>query len=200
MTVEGNPFVLVILAVCFAAVVAFWFFWSRNQSRVVRRYAESKGLVHHDRDPEGLEARVNACVALDDANLTRTFSRFGDIVSLGRGTLFRAVELLDLNPYGRADYANRSRVGVWFRCPFQHEGFFLVTPALGVHQRYPEEPDHTEDVRGRLEAARVAPPPCTLSLTLMRDHAVAYLEPTVTGTVTAAHLDYLAGLVNALAR
>lgn len=199
MGLEGNAFVFVLLTVSFVAVGVWMYFWSRNQSRIIRRFAESKGLAYHEADLDGLEARVNECVALDDPDLTRVFSRLGDIVSLGRGTLFRAVELLDLNRYGRAEYVNRARVAVWFRCPAGLEGMFMLSPDMVVHQRYPEEPLRVEGVRSLFESARLAAPPCLLSLTLKHDRCVAYLEPALTGAVSHQHLEYLTGLANSLA-
>lgn len=196
--VTGNPLVFVILGAGFVAVLAWLVFWSRSQSRIVRRFAESKGFVYHERDIDGLEARVNDCVVLEEPNLVRSFSRLGDVVTLIHGAMFRAVELLDLNPYGRAEYVNRSRVAVWFPCRQKIEGIFTVSPALEIYQRYPEEPARIDALRAFLEAARVEAPPCMLSLTLMRGQGVAYLEPAVTGMVSERHLSYLSELAGTL--
>jgi hypothetical protein len=190
--------VFVILGVAFLAVGMHLLFWSRGQSRLIRGFAESKGLVYRAAGVDGLEERVNACVAFDEPALTRTFGQFGDVVSLGHGTLFRAVELLDLTPWGRAEYVQKSRVAVVF--PFRSDisGFFMVSPDLAVYQRYPESPSWVDRVQSVLEEGRVARPPCPLSLTIMRGQVVAYLEPAVTGAVSRKHLDYLAGFPNGL--
>lgn len=200
MTTTAHPLIFVVLVFTFVATGVAWYLWSRNAARTLRHFAESKGLVHYVEDIDGLEARVNECVALDEPKLNRSFSGVTDIIPLGRGALFRAVELLDLMPYGRSEYVNQSRVAAWFPCRNAAEGIFSVSPAMEVHQRYPEEPSRTGAVRELLESARVPAPPCTLSLAFMRGHAVACLEPAVAGTVTTSHVEYLEQLADTLAR
>jgi len=198
MTVQGNLWVFAILAVAFAVVLVWLLIWSRRQSRAIRRYAESNGLMYRAEDIDQVEETVNECVRLEEENLTRRFSRVSDVVALQHGILFRGVELLGLNPYGRAEYVNKSRVAVTFPLESEAAGIFSVFPGLNVHQRHPEEPLYVDHVRSLLEASRVGSPPCALSLTLMRGRAVAYAEPLITGIVRQKHIDYLARLAGRL--
>lgn len=195
---EGNMLVFVVLGVAFAATGVHLFLWSRRQSGSLKRFAESKGLVYRSRDVEELERRVNECVALEEEGLTRTFGQFSDIVTIGNGKMFRAVELRDLNPWGKTEYANQARVAVMFPVACGFSGIFSISPALVVRQLYPETPSSTEEVRSMVERTRAGAPPCMLSLTLMRGYGLAYLEPAVVGSVRRTDLEYLERLVAAL--
>lgn len=195
MKTEGNIVVFIVLGVALVAVAVHLFLWSRRQSGSLKRFAESKGLVHRSADVEDLESRINDCVALEEPGLTRTFGQLGDIVSLGNGRMFRAVELRDLRPWGKTEYTHQARVAVMFPVDCGFSGIFSVSPKLVVRQLYPESPASEEEVRSLLEHARVGAPPCMLSLTLMRGQAVAYLEPGVVGSVDRKGLEYLEGLV-----
>ena len=199
MTVEGNTLVFAMLGAAFAGIGIHLFAWSRRRSGLLRQFAESRGLVYHAADGEGLERRVNDCVALEEPGMVRSFGQFSDVVAVGAGRLFRAVELLDLVPWGRAEYTNHARTAVTFPYPRDLEGIFLISPQLSVHQRYPASPSRTDEVKDLLARARIAAPPCTLSLTLGRGNAVAYLEPAMAGAVSSRHLQYLAELCERLA-
>jgi len=197
--VEGNMLVFVILGAVFAGVGVHLFLWSRRKSGLVRRFAESRGLVYRAEDVEGLEQQVNDCVALDEPGMVRTFGQVGDVVTVGPGKLFRGVELLDLVPWAKAEYAHNARTAVMFPCRREVEGLFLVSPQWSVHQRYPQSPSRTVELKAVLESAHLPAPPCALSLTLMRGSAVAYLEPTVAGAVSRKHIEYLIDLMERLA-
>lgn len=198
MKLEGNMLVFVILGAAFAGVGIHLLLWSRRKSALVKRFAESRGLVYRAQDVEGLEKRINDCVMLDGQGMVRTFGQVGNIVTVGSGKLFRGVELLDLVPWGKAEYAHNARTAIIFPCAGELEGIFLVSPQLSVHQRYPESPSNEGRLKNLLTRARVPEPPCTLSLTLMRGGAVAYLEPTVAGAVSNKHLEYLVELMERL--
>lgn len=198
MQVEGNMLVFAILGAAFAGVGIHLFAWSRRRAGVLRQFAESRGLVYRAEDVERLEQQVNRCVALDEPNMVRSFGQVGDVVTVGDGRLFRAVELLDLSPWGRSEYVNQSRTAMTFPFPCPFQGVFTVSPNMSVHQRYPESPLNADRLKTVLKEARAPAPPCTLSLTLMRGAAVAYLEPMVTGAVTRKHLEYLVDLMEHL--
>jgi len=200
MELEGNTLVLLILSAALGGVGVQLYFWSQRQSDAIKEFAASRGLIYHAVDPGQLEYRVNQCVALDEPDMTRTFSQLGDVVPLPNGTLFRAVELLDLTPWGRAEYVNQSRAAVFLPFPStaEYAGIYMVSRALSVHQRYPASPSRVDAVKALLESVRMSQPPCALSLTLMRGCVVAYLEPLVSGSVSRKQLDYLADLAERL--
>lgn len=197
MEMHGNMWVFVILGVAFAAVGVHLVLWSRRQSSRIENFARSHGLGYEARDSAGhLEREVNSCVALEEPGLARAFDRFRDLVSLNGGKLFRAVELLDLNPWGDTENTHQARTAVFFDAPHYPAGIFSVTPTLAVEQRYPRNQSAANQVRALLERASVRPPPCPLSLTLMRGHGLAYLEPTMVGSLTEEHLRYLVEFVS----
>lgn len=196
MQAEGNPLVFVLLGAAFAAVGVHLFFWSRRQSRKLKAFARSRGLPYQARDDGRLEADLNAAMALDEPGLARTFGRVRDVIALEDGaTLFRATELLDLNPWGEAETSHHARTAVFFDAPDAPSGIFSIRPDREVRQRHPRDGADSEAVRALLERLGVPRPPCALSLTFMRGKGVGYLEPTVVGQLADEHLRYLAGLV-----
>jgi hypothetical protein len=114
---------------------------------------------------------------------------------LPQGKLFRAVELIDLNPHASVEASHHARAAVLFPGAPEWSGIFHVTSDLAVHQRYPRERGPAAVGIPRLfERVGAAAPPHTLSLTFMHGQGLAYLEPAITGSVTEAHLKYLADI------
>jgi hypothetical protein len=114
---------------------------------------------------------------------------------LPQGKLFRAVELLDLNPHASVESSHHARALVLFPGAPEWSGIFHVTSDLAVHQRYPgERGPAAVGILRLFEQVGAAAPPHTLSLSFMHGQGLAYLEPAITGSVTEAHLTYLADL------
>lgn len=198
---EGDLWVFVLLGVGFAAVGVHLVLYSRRRSGVVRRFAQSRGYGYEERDEGSLERQLDRAFGIEEPGVTRTFGQVRDIVSLPAGKLFRAVELLDLNPHGSRESSHQSRTAILFEGVPEWSGVFHVTPELGVQQRYPlGNDDETDRLRQLLEGVGVSSPPHALSLTFQRGHGIAYLEPAVTGSVTEAHLTYLVDLAGRLSR
>lgn len=198
METSGNMLVFVILAVAFAAVGVHLFLWSRRKSRLLRRFAEDNGLEYRREDAGELERLVNDCMALEDDGMGRAFGQVGDIVRLDGGVLFRGVEALDLVPWGNPQNTHHARTAITFPADVSAFGLFFVETNGAVRQRYPADGADADAVSALLAESGVAPPPCPLSLTLMRNRAVAYLEPRVTGSVNREHLHYLVELMRRL--
>jgi len=193
--IDGNGLVFVVLGAAFAGVAIHLLLWSRRQSRLVRRFARERGLDYRAGGSSRLEDAVNACAAMEETGIVRAFSGLRDVVSLDGGTLFRATELLDLNPWGSPQNTHQKRTAVFFRAPEAPAGIFFVTPTLSVEQRYPRGGSAAEQVRSHLEQAGIPAPPCTLSLSLAPGGGIAYLEPAITGALSRRHLEYLVDLV-----
>ena len=168
METEGNPLVFILLGAAFAAVGVHLFFWSRRQSRKFKVFARSRGLTYRPRDDGRLETDLNAALALEEPGLARTFGQVRDVVKLDGSTLFRAAELLDLNPWAEAETSHHARTAVFFDAPDAPSDIFSITPDLDVRQRYPREGDSAGEVRALLGRQGIPRPPCTLSLTFVR--------------------------------
>lgn len=190
---NGDLLVFVVLGVAFAAVGLHLFFYSRRKAAVVRGFAQSRGCALMEKDDGSLEAELGRAFRIDDAGCVREFGQIRDVVSLPTATMFRAVELIDLNPHARAENTHHARAAVLFQGAPKWSGIFHVTPGLVAHQRYPlEARSAAEDVSGLFAESGMPAPPHALSITFMRGHGLAYLEPLVTGSVTEEDLTYLA--------
>lgn len=192
---DRDSLVFILLGVAFAAVGVHLVVYSRRRAGVVRAFAESRGYPYDDRDDGSLELQLERTFGIEDAGCARAFSQLRDIVCLPRGRLFRAVELMDLNPHGSVHDPHHARAAVIFPAEPEWSGVFAVTSDLSVHQRYPRENGPATAQLPRLfRQAGISSPPQPLSLTFMRGQGLAYLEPAVTGSVTETHLTYLADL------
>lgn len=196
---EGNLLVLIVLGGAFGLVGVHLVLYSRRQSRLVRRFAESRSYSYSERDDGRLERELRDGFELRESACRRAFSRIRDVVSLERGELFRAVELLDLSPYGSAEDSHRARTAVRFPAGSLAAGIFHVAQDLAIRQRYPRnDRSQAAEVAGLLHSAGVACPPHAMSLTLSRGQGIAYLEPLVTGSLNEDHLSYLVDLASRL--
>lgn len=193
--VDNNLLLFAGLGGAFAAVGIHLALYSRRKTRLFKRFAQSRGYRYRDRDDGSLEAQLGRVFEIEDFGCTRVFGQVRDVVSLPSGTLFRAVELLDLNPHAQTENPHHARAAVLFSCAAEWSGIFVVTSDLAVRQQHPRGGGPAADAVATLfEQAGGGAPPHPLSLTFMRGHGLAYLEPTVTGSVTEAHLAYLADL------
>ena len=192
---DNNILVFAILGVAFVAVGIHLFLYSRRVSRRIRRYAEGRGLSYRPRDDEGLETTINDNFEIPEKGLTQNFGRLRDTVRFDDSVLFRAVELLDLNPWGSAANPHAARVAVLFDLDGAPDGIFTISPSLAVNRRYPlEGTDQSGRLAELLRTPAVEPPPHPLTISLRNGRAIAYLEPLVAGSVKETHLDYLTAL------
>lgn len=197
--IEGEPIVFVFLGVAFAAVGLYLVLYARRRAGTVRDFARSRGYPWRARDDGSLEEELQEAFRIDEPGCVRTFDRPRDVVSIPGGTLFRAVELLDLNPHASVYDSHQARVAVLLPEGPDFEGIFMVTSDLEVRQRYPrEETSGGAGVVALLKDAGVRAPPHPLSLTFMRGRGLAYLQPAVVGSVDAQGLAYLADLAERL--
>jgi hypothetical protein len=199
--VNRNLLVLIVLGIAFSAVGLHLVIYSRRRAGVLRQFAQSRGYPYADRDDGSLELHLEGSFKIQEPGCARAFSQVRDIVALPSGKLFRAVELIDLNPYASVESPHHARAAVVFPGIPGWSGVFYITSDLAVHQRYPRECDLAATRLSQLlRQAGIGSPSHPLSLTLMRGQGLAYLEPAVTGSVTEADLIYLAELATRLAR
>lgn len=199
--VRGDSLVFVLLGMAFAAVGVHLFFYSRRRASLVRDFARSRGYSWQARDDGSLEADLQRSFRLEQSGCVRAFDRPRDIVSVPGGTLFPAIELLDLNPYASVYDSHHARVAIALPDAPPWEGIFLVMPDMEIRQRFPlDGPRNEARTLALLEQEQVPPPPRPLSITFMRGRGLAYLRPTVVGSVDRSDLAYLADLADRLSR
>lgn len=199
MEISGNTLVFAILGIAFAAVGVHLFLWSRKRSRQIRRFAVDNHLAYRAKDTIGIQQLVNEAVEIEEYHMGRRFDRVRDVVEFGHGTIFRAVEALDLVPWGEPQNTHHVRTAITFPTAAEMSGIFLIDTDGSVHQRYPVDADDNDRLHVVLADAGVPRPPWPLSLTIMQGRVVACLEPTVTGALDDEHLRYLVELGRCLA-
>ena len=110
---------------------------------------------------------------------------FGALSSLVYGEsiwVFRAIELLDLNPHAQSYSTHFSRIVALFNTLTDYEEFFILDKSMHASQRLPgpKSPDpNITDLVNRIAVSCKARHP--LSVTLTRGHGLIYFEPLVTG-------------------
>jgi hypothetical protein len=138
-----------------------------------------------------IQAALDASFVLKD-DLVREFGQLSSLVDGGGIWIFRAVELLDLDPHAQSYVTHFNRIVALFDISASHGAFFLLDPAGKPHQRLPRHssPDPTvvEIVRRIAQACFVRH---TLSVTLSRGYGLIYLEPLVVGGETMADVNTL---------
>lgn len=195
----SSSLILVIAGIAAVAAGARVVQYSRRRREVVRTLARRRGVPCVPRDDGSVEASLERRFGIADSGCARSFGQVRDIVALPEGTLLRMVELLDLNPYGSVQSPHNARVAMTFAAAPDVTGIFLVAPDLSIRQVHPLGHDDARGpLRVLLSGVGLPPPPHPLCLTLTGGHALAYLEPKVTGAVEEAHLEYLVDLATRL--
>ncbi|MGH7314448.1 MAG: hypothetical protein ACREJV_14835, partial [Candidatus Rokuibacteriota bacterium] len=104
--------IFVILGIAFVAVGLHLILYSKRRAAAIRRFAESQGCTYKARDDGTLENQLGNAFGIGESGYIRTFGQVRDIVSLPNGTIFRAVELMDLNPHAAAVNSHHARAAV----------------------------------------------------------------------------------------
>jgi hypothetical protein len=190
-----------ILGVLVLAVGVHLYFYNRRRRALIRDFAKRRGLDHHPEGDPALEESLENAFDFGEVGLTRTLGRIRDIVRGEKGlVIFRATELLDLNPHGATEFAHHGRIAVSFPTVSEGELFVVVSPQLHYDNRHPTRTDYNGDPTFRVlkRVLERKPPPHTLSVTVTRGRVLLYLEPLVTGSEKPEDLKYLFRLARAL--
>ena len=91
--------VWMILIPIFIAVGVYLIIYSKKRKAMLKGFAQEKGLQYAHDDQGRLETELNQKLAVEETGLVRSFMKIRDIVTDGEISIFRCIELLDLNPH-----------------------------------------------------------------------------------------------------
>jgi len=181
-----------ILVPLFGAVGLYLIWYSRRRKKMLEAFAKT----HHLRIRPGYEKTVqktlDSCFSIKDEGLVRSFAQISSVVVGESIWLFRAVELLDLDPYAQSYSTHFPRIIALFDISTDHEEYFVLDKSMQACQRLPgsqtPNPNVTEIAKRIAASCKVRHP---LSMTLVRGHGLIYLEPLVTGGETMSDINSL---------
>jgi hypothetical protein len=150
---------------------------------MLETFAKTHRLSIRPEYESDLQKTLDDCFSLEAKGLVRSFSRLSSIVDGGRVWLFRAVELLDLNPRAQSYSTHYSRIAALFDVPTKsNDEFFLLDKSMRVNQRLPEtEPPDSYAIETLKRIAQSCEARHSLSVTFAHGHGLIYFEPLVTG-------------------
>ena len=185
MNKGSSPLVFWILAALFLAVGLYLIWYSRRRKKMLETFAHMHQLRIRPEDEREIQKRLDSCFSLKDKGMVRSFGQLSSLVGGEYVWIFRAVELLDLNPHAKAYSTNFARIAALFEISAAHEEFFLLDKALRVNKRLPgtisPDPEVVELTKRTATSCGARHP---LSVTLTGGHGLIYFEPLVTGGET----------------
>lgn len=190
---EGSDAVVFwILFPVFAAVGLYLFWYSRRRKKMLEAFAKMHNLRIRPEYKEDLQKTLDTCFSLGDTSLERSFGQLASLVDGGSIWLFRAVELLDLNPHAQSSSTHFPRIAALFDHSTEHEEFFVLDKSMQTRQRLPgsKSPDiKVTEIAKRTAISCKARHP--LSVTVTRGHGLIYFEPLATGGETISDVNSL---------
>jgi len=190
---EGSGAVVFWILVPLFAAVGFYLFWySRRRKKMVEMFAKNHQLrIRPDYEKE-LQKTLDTFFSLKDDGLVRSFGQLSSLVEGESIWLFRAVELLDLNPHAQSYSTHFPRIVALFGNSTEHEEFFVLDKSMQTRQRLPGSKSPNIKVS---EIAKQTAVSCKarhpLSVTVTRGHGLIYFEPLVTGGETISDVNSL---------
>jgi hypothetical protein len=192
MNKVSGALVFWILVPLFVAVGLYLFWYSRRRKKMLEAFAKMHQLRIRPEYEKELQKTLDICFSLKDEGLVRSFGQLSSLVDGDSIWLFRAVELLDLNPHARSYTTHFPRIVALFDTSTDHEAFFILNKSMQVSQRLPRLKSPNTKV---IEIARRAAASCktrhTMSVTVTRGHGLIYFEPLVTGGETISDVNSL---------
>jgi hypothetical protein len=190
--VEDNALLFWILCAAFAAVGLHMILYSRRRRRMLESFAE-KHQFKIKPDHEGAIQKVlDTCFSLKSNNLVRSFGQLSSLVDGGTIWLFRSIELLDLNPYGKSESTHFPRIAALFDISKTHNAFFVLGKSMQTRPMIPGAAEIKAEVaRLATQSASACDARHPLSVTLAQGHALIYFEPLVTGGEKPADVEAL---------
>jgi hypothetical protein len=192
MADESNMQVFLILVPLFLAVGIYLLWYSSRRRRMFETFANARGFhVDQGRAPQ-LVATLNHCFSLNQRGLVREFDQLTSPIAAGAVYLFRAVEILDVNPHGQSQSTHFARIIALFDVAETHEQFFMLDRSGAATARLPGAPTPTArvvEVTRHAVSEQGARHP--LSITLARGKGLIYFEPLVTGGENSSDLEVL---------
>ena len=181
-----------ILIPLFVAVGLYLVWYSARRRKMLEAFARSHQLFIRPEHLEPLDKTLKACFSLEGEGVVRSFGQLSSLVDGDGVWLFRAVELLDLNPRGATSSTHSPRIAAVFDVPADLDEFFLLDRSMRVTPRRPGSGDPRADV---VEMSRRIAQSCQgrhmLSVTLSGGHGLIYFEPLVVGGESQGDIDVL---------
>ena len=186
----SGTLVFWILVPVFAAVGLYLIWYTRRRKKMLENFASTHRLRVVPEHRQKLQATLDRCFLLEEEGLVRSFGQLSSPVDGGQVWLFRAVELLDLNPHAQAYSTHFSRISAMFDVPSTfHYEFFVLDKSMQAHQRLPgAESPNPDAVRISKQIAQSCKARHRLSVTLARGQGLIYFEPLVTGGETVSDI------------
>ena len=180
---EGSgSLVFWILVPLFMAVGLYLIWYSRRRKKMLEAFAKAHQLCIRPEHEKELQKTLDSCFSLNDKGLVRSFGQLSSLVGGESIWLFRAVELLDLNPHAQSDSTHFSRIAALFDISTDHDEFFVLDKSMQASKRLPRSKSPNPNV---IEISKRIAKSCKarhlLSMTLARGHGLIYFEPLVTG-------------------
>ncbi len=192
MNESSDMLVLWILGPLFLAVGIHLLWYTRRRKKMLEAFAKTRSLRVRPERKEALRKTLEHCFSIKRDGLVRRFDQLSDPADGGSFLLFRAVELLDLNPHGQAHNTHSPRMTALFDVPTHHDELFLLDRSMRAAARLPAsrapDPDVAELARRAATSAGARHP---LSVTLAGGKGLIYYEPLLTGGETMGDVDAL---------
>lgn len=179
-----------ILIPLFVAVGLYLVWYLHRRKKMLETFAKTHQLFMRPEYERELQKTLDICFSLKEEGLVRSFGQLSSIVDGGSIFLFRAVELLDLNPHAQSFSTHFPRIAALFdiSTTFIAE-FFILDKSMQAHQRLPgPESPNFEVIRISRQIAQSCKARHPLSVTLVRGRGLIYFEPLVTGGETMSDI------------
>jgi hypothetical protein len=190
---EGSgTLVFWILIPLFGAIGLYLILYSRLRKKMVEAFAKSHHFQIKPEYREQVQETLDRCFSLEGKGLLRSFDQLSSLVDGKPIWLFRAVELLDLNPYAQSESTHFARIVALFDIPVVYDEFFVLDKSMQASHRLPTSrspnPEILEIVKRIVVSCKPRHP---LSVTLKGGHGLVYFEPLITGGEKASDIDSL---------
>lgn len=181
-----------IIVPLFVAVGLYLIWYSRRRKKMFEAFASSHKLRIRQEHKTELQKTLDRCFSFKNENMARSFDQLSSPIDGGSIWLFRAVELLDLNPYAQTYSTHFPRIAALFKAPTDHNEFFILDKSMQVKQKLPRSNQpgpKVAEITKRVAASCNARH--SLSLTLSNGYGLVYFEPLVTGGETIEDMNSL---------
>ena len=187
-----------ILVPLFIAVGIHLALYSRRRKKIFKKFAVSHHLSFKPELQRKLQNILDTSFHLKQEGLSRSFGQLSNILFNGSIWIFRAVELLDLDPNSQPYSTHFPRVVALFKAPLSLEEFFLLDKSLDITTRLPDSPVPSSEVTGCVEDCFNLhnPLPHSLSVSFSGGYGLVYFEPLIVGGETLSDINSLYSIAN----
>lgn len=185
MNEDSSALLLWILVPLFVAVGVYLVWYSHRRKKMLEAFAKTNQLAIRPEYEKELQKTLDDSFSLPGEGLVRRFGQLSSLVDGGKVWIFRAVELLDLNPHAQSQSTHFARVAALFEVPGAHDEFFVLDRSGRATPRLPgADAPHVAIAETSRRIAESCEARHTLSVTLAHGHGLIYFEPLVTGGET----------------